>query len=77
MAGILTRDTINQPVLSYKCVSEVLQYEYQEFLGDEYRRLWVQGWNFHEALTRQQMGKICRFEASAKCSIIDSMELEE
>ena len=31
----------------------------------------------HEAWTRQQMGKICRFEASAKCSIIDSMELEE
>ena len=58
MAGILTRDTINQPVLSYKCVSEVLQYEYQEFLGDEYRRFWVQGWDFHEAWTRQQMGNM-------------------
>ena len=43
MAGILTRDTINQPVMSYKCVSEVLQYEYQEFLGDEYTRFWVLG----------------------------------
>ena len=45
---------------------------YQEFLGDEYRMLWVQGWDFESSIKlghdSKQMDSI--FEASAKCSII-------
>ena len=93
MAGILTRDTINQPVLSYKCLQCLQSLSNQEdwlgvrLEGENDSMIFIPrisrfgckaGTSMnHEAWTRQQMGKICRFEASAKCSIIDSMELEE